>query len=210
MFVLGGLMKMLTVLIVAISIGLVGCGSKSFESLQRSQDDDQFGDNGGDDIINDVIQCPRYQLVVDSVDQTQASRNYRFLFNSEMKMSAAQGETEIIFNQNSSTVNYTQCSGFLNNLSVMTSLKPLDVTEALSKQVAIHVDRVCTMMIPSRYESIKVIDVATGKNLFDEAKIKATIGGCEFDYTPEGQVLRSQIIQLSHGAADQKATGCNK
>jgi hypothetical protein len=187
---------------------IVSCGPKSFESLQRSQDDDRFGEE--DVIIDTEIQCPRYDLIVDSTDQTRASRNYHFVYNSEMKLNATQGEIEVIFNQNSNAVNYTQCSGAANNTSVMTSLKPLDVTEALSKEVAVYVDRVCTMMVPQQSESIKVVDVATNKVLFDEAKIKASIGGCEFGYTAEGQILRAQIIQFSHGVVDQKAAVCNK
>lgn len=208
-------MKKTLLVLIVLGLAVTACGKKSFESTQLAGDsgDDNFDDYNDDDVINpppgddddDTVVCPRYDLIIVSTDQDSARRNYRFNFNSEMKQTTAQGEIDITFQTN----RYANCSGEVINNNVATNLKPLNLTEDLTKQVAINVGRMCAQMVPRQQQTIRVVDTATGKVLFDEQKLRQTIGACEFDYTTTGQNIRNQLIQLAHTIADRKAAPCN-
>ncbi|MBY0385037.1 hypothetical protein K2X05_07750 [bacterium] len=200
-------MNTLRSLLIIALFGATACGKKSFETAQPSVEEppviiDPIGPNG------EV--CPRYDLIVVATDQRQAHRNYKFIYNSEMKKTATEGEIEITFNQDSSTRRYTLCSGDYVNTVVSPSLKPLNVTESLTKEVTINVGRICSMQLPLQQTTIQVVDAANGKILFDEQKLRQQIGSCEFGYTSAGQAMRDQLVQFAHGAVDLKAALCNK
>ncbi len=212
-------MKKTLLLLVAFGLTVTACGKKSFETTQFAEDgggdgnlDDNF-DDYNDDVINppppngddDSVVCPRYDLIVDSTDQTTARRNYRFNFNSEMKQTTAQGEIDITFQAN----RYASCSGEVANNNIATNIKPLNLTEDLTRQIVINVGRMCALVVPQKQETIRVIDTATGRVLFDEQKLRQTIGTCEFGYTTTGQNIRNQLIQMAHSIADRKAAPCN-
>lgn len=211
----GYYMKKALLALIVLSFAVTACGKKSFESSQLAEGggDDNFDDYNDDDVINPPppndddgnVVCPRYDLIIDSTDQSTARRNYRFNFNSEMKQTTAQGEIDIIFQTN----RYANCSGEVRNNNIATNLKPLNLTEDLTKQVVINVGRVCALMVPQIQQTIRVIDTATGKVLFDEQKLRQTIGSCEFGYTTAGQNIRNQLIQFANAIADRKAAPCN-
>lgn len=202
--------KILTLCLLALSLG--ACANKSFETASPSvTDDDIFippttTDDDDDVITPPPVVCPRYDLVVDSVDLQTPYRNFQFVFNSEMKMTSTQGEIDVIFHQNSSSIQYTRCSGEFTNTAIMPSLKPLDVTQELTKQIVISHGRVCAA--PRHYSTIKVIDSANGRVLFDEQVFRQQNGACEFGYTTEGQQLRRQLVDFSQAIADIKAAAC--
>ncbi len=213
-------MKMKLLVICLIGFGLNGCANKSFEAASPSVGDEDIfqpppiGDD--DDVIDDdlivdpdPLVCPRYDLIVDSVDQQSAHRNYRFVYNSEMKMTSTQGDIDVTFQQNSSSTNYTQCSGSFTNTAISTGLKPLDITQELTKQILISHGKVCATVMPVRSSTIRVIDSATGRTLFDEQVFRQQNGACEFGYTLEGQDLRRQLIEFSRAIVDIKAASCN-
>lgn len=200
-------MKTLKSLLIIALFGVTACGKKSFETAGAIPSEDP-------PIVDPVDptgeECPRYDLIVVSTDQRQAHRNYRFIYNSEMKKTATEGEIDITFNQDSSTRRYTLCSGDYVNTIVSPSLKPLNVTESLTKEVTINVGRLCSMQMPLQQTTIQVVDAATGKMLFDEQKLRQQIGSCEFGYTSSGQAMREQLVQFSHGTVDLKAAVCNQ
>ena len=209
------------VILFLISLGLLasGCAKTRFSALSEkaSQDDDYFGDDDddvivdppGDDDDDETVVCPRYDLVVVATDSSRASRNYRFVFNSEMKQTATQGDIEITFQKNSSSVPYTMCSGEFINTSIMPSFKPLDATEEITKQIVIYPGRSCTTQYPEKQETILVVDAANSRVLFDENKFRNDLGACAFGYTATGESLRQQIIQFAQSAVDAKAARCN-
>jgi hypothetical protein len=207
-------LKLKILILCAVGCGLSACANKSFETASPSvNDDDIFRpptpiDDDDDIIVNPVV-CPRYDLIVDSVDQQTAHRNFRFNFNSEMKMTATQGEIDVVFQRDSSSVRYTRCSGSFLNTAIMPGLKPLDITQELTKQILISHGKVCATVMPVRYSTIRVIDSATGRNLFDEEIFRQQNGVCEFGYTTEGQELRRQLIDFSRAIVDVKAAACN-
>ncbi len=204
-------MKINWILFVVLIAATTACGKKTFEASNPSTQDDHFGDD--DDIIDPVDptgeECPRYDLIVDSTDQNLARRNYRFIYNSEMKKTSTQGEIDVTFHKNSSSVRYTQCSGGYTNTSILTGFKPLNATEELTRQLVRNVGQVCTMMVPLQQTTISVVDAANGRVLFNEQKFRQDMG-CEFGYTTTGQNLRAQLIQLAHGVVDSKASVCNQ
>jgi hypothetical protein len=204
-------MKINWILFVVLISATTACGKKTFEASNPSTQDDHFGDD--DDIIDPIDptgeECPRYDLVVDSTDENSARRNYRFIYNSEMKKTATQGEIDVTFHKNSPSVRYTLCSGGYTNTSIATGLKPLNATEELTKQLVRHVGQVCAMVMPLQQTTISVVDSANGKVLFNEQKFRQDMG-CEFGYTAAGQSLRAQLIQFSHGVVDAKASSCNR
>jgi hypothetical protein len=205
---------MLKILILfGLGCGFTACANKSFETASPIvSDDDIFQpptptDDDDDIIVNPVV-CPRYDLIVDSVDQQTAHRNFRFNFNSEMKMTATQGDIDVVFRQDSSSVRYTRCSGSFFNTAIMPGLKPLDITQELTKQILISHGKVCATVMPVRYSTIRVIDSTTGRNLFDEEILRQQNGACEFGYSTSGQDLRRQLIEFSRAVVDVKAAAC--
>lgn len=203
-------MKTNWMILVLLLVAATACAKKTFEAQSNPySQDDQFGDD--DDIVDPIDpngeECPRYDLIVDSTDQQNARRNYRFIYNSEMKKTSTQGEIGITFHKNSSSVNYTLCSGEYKNTTVLTNFKPLNATEDLTKQLVRNVGQVCTMVMPSQQTTISVVDAANGKVLFNEQKFRQDMG-CEFGYTAIGQQLRAQLIQFAHGVVDLKASLC--
>ncbi len=210
-------MKNLFFILLSLGLLVSGCAEKSYNSFSPiSSEDDNFGDD--DDVIVDpddddddgVVVCPRYDLVVISSDTITASRNYKFVFNSEMKQTTTQGKIDVTFNKDSSTVHYIQCSGAVTNTTVLPSFKPLDATEDITKQIAIYPGRSCTTQIAQKQETIRVIDSANGEILFDEEEFRAKVGACAFGYTADGEVLREQILQFARGVVDNAASSCHK
>lgn len=208
-------LKLKILLLCAIGFGFTACANKSFETASPSvSDDDIFQPptptDDDDDIIIDPepLVCPRYDLIVDSVDQQTAHRNFRFNFNSEMKMNATQGEIDVVFQQDSSSIRYTQCSGGFTNTAIMPGLKPLDITQELTKQILISHGKLCNTPAIVRYSTIRVIDSATGRTLFDEQVFRQQNGACEFGYSTSGQELRRQLIDFSRAIVDVKAAAC--
>ena len=201
-----------TLTLCLLGFGLTACAAKSFETTSPSVTDDDIFEppvtDDDDDIIVDPnpVVCPRYDLVVDSVDQQTAHRNFHFNFNSEMKMNSTEGEIDVVFQQDSSSIRYTRCSGEFTNTAVMPTLKPLDITQELTKKILISNGRICAM--PRSYSTIRVIDTATGRTLFDEQVFRQQNGACEFGYTAEGQELRRQLIVFSQTIVDIKAAAC--
>ncbi len=206
-------LKLKILILCVVGCGFTACANKSFESASPSVTDEDIFDPPtptDDDIIviSDPVACPRYDLIVDSVDQQTAYRNFRFNFNSEMKMTAAQGDIDIVFQLDSPSIKYTRCSGAFNNTSVMTGLKPLDITQELTKQILISHGKVCATPAVVRYSTIRVIDSATGRTLFDEQVFRQQNGACEFGYSTSGQELRRQLIDFSRAIVDIKAASC--
>ncbi len=208
-------LKLKILILCAVGCGFTACANKSFETASPSvTEEDIFDppvptDDDDDIIVNpDPIICPRYDLIVDSVDQQTAHRNFRFNFNSEMKMNATQGDIDVVFQQDSSSVRYTRCSGSFLNTAIMPALKPLDITQELTKQILISHGKVCATVMPVRYSTIRVIDSVTGRTLFDEQIFRQQNGACEFGYSTSGQELRRQLIDFSRAIVDVKAAAC--
>ena len=205
--------KLKILILCVVGFGFTACANKSFETTSPSVSEDDIFEpptpiDDDDDIIVDPVVCPRYDLIVDSVDQETAYRNFRFNFNSEMKMTTTQGEIDVVFQQDSSSVRYTRCSGSFLNTTIMSGLKPLDITQELTKQILISHGKVCATVMPVRYSTIRVIDSATGRNLFDEQILRQQNGACEFGYSTTGQDLRRQLIDFSRAVVDAKAAAC--
>lgn len=207
----GDFMKTPLLLLIFLSAIFMGCGKKTFESnLSDSQTPIPVDPGIVIDPPVDGNECPRYDLVVDSSHQSVAHRNYRFVFNSEMKKTSTQGVINVHYLQDSSTVHFTRCSGNYQNTMVMVSLKPLDVTEELTRQMVIDHNQSCPAVAPQQLETIRVLDGVTGRVLFDEQTFRQSAGACQFGYTALGRQLRSQLIQLATGVVDLKAAACHQ
>lgn len=193
---------MKALLLILLSLALVNCSNKKFTSdLVASNDDDVIVDDHDDDTGDDVI-CPRYDLIIDSKGADNKRHNYTFTFNAEMTFKSTQGDIAISFKNNK----YSSCSGNYTNNAIQSSLVPLQATEDLTGTVMIVHGQTCPT--PGREINIKVVDAATGDVLFNENQ-QRNMHGCEFSYTPNGQILRQNLISLADAVADAKGAACN-
>lgn len=193
---------------------------ESTEDMTDSMTEDN-DDDGSDDVVtedsttdssddaDDELYCPRYDLVVKSSDSNTPRLNYKFTFNGEVRQLSTQGNIHVQFLKDG-TNKYTQCSRNFSNTAFSTNLKPLKALELLTGEITITHDRVCTLQLPLRSTTLQVIDAANGNVLWDEQNIKTSIGFCEFGYSSEGQLLRSQIVDLADQISQNIADACTK